>query len=197
MLARKVITQRSLDGDFSWCDDERAKSWFKEVQTDPQGTGTYYWFTVNWPSYQVLNTAKLLSMVEAVKDLYSDNQWFGPSGAFRFEFHTKEGGHYHCHILIQSVGKKAIDVKRHLKTTKTCHRLGVDTPNAIHFGGRGKKFTFRYEDKIRYINGDKVESKQEYVQADEELFRSLGVSQVHLMGVADPRTCRQPQLTQP
>ena len=119
----------------------------------------FYFITINYP--------KELSQLKLLKEITVNisNQAWVETIEYVYEYHTKNGGHPHCHMLIIAREKmppsKVIDkifaVKglKKLIAGKQCIDLAKNRDKTI-------------QDYRNYINGAKKDSKKENCQLDEE-----------------------------
>ncbi len=136
----------------------------------------YVWFTVN--TANVLPTFdEVIEFQLACMEVSTETGYFGGKVFARLELFTPGGNHLHCHLLAQlGMDRSPTDVKKHLINQKTADKFRI-RKEGIHVGDSASKYVYKYDDKIEYLNGNKVTEKGHCVAADKQFFNDMGIEQ--------------------
>lgn len=140
----------------------------------------YYIVSVNLPSTVPFDTEQLDVLFTKVEKYVNRSMIY--SYVYTYEYHTEQGSHPHCHILIYTAGKEPKGkVIKYTKSTFKCLEkayVGFKVDNRNHLNILP---VVHVRDMYDYICGIKTdEEKMVCVSEDNELKLSLGMELYHL-----------------
>lgn len=131
----------------------------------------YKWIGINFsPVIENFDEMRALEFKKSFSKLKSkciSTPWLQKC-AFNIELYTSNGMRPHIHMILIT------DTKPY-RIIDTFSKLFKCEKNMIEVNS----MTFGYEDKLKYLNGEKQESKMPYVLNDKELRNKLGIPHIY------------------
>jgi len=120
---------------------------------------SHYWVGINpLPKTDDLDSSLLLPLFSKMEQCVRRHKMFKKGYLYCIEAHTNEGFRPHIHLLLSDTTPKQSRVIETLAKSFNCEKHFIQV----------KKFTdgVMYPEHIKYIKGDKQESKEQFVQND-------------------------------
>lgn len=129
---------------------------------------SHYWIGINpYETSEDIDNDKILPLFQKMEQSVRKHKMFNKGYLYCIEAHTEGGIRPHIHLMIKDTQPKQSRVIETLAKVFNCEKHFIQV----------KKFTdgTLYSEHLKYIKGEKQESKEEFVQNDLKILSHLNI----------------------